>query len=730
MIMSPTALDRRRILLVARGCYLDECNGAAVASRAMLQAMARRGFAVEALTGAVFESADPGSDPDALLAERGFVFDTDGGEAWTADPRGLRAAVPLHYRLTVQDVPVTLHRSVSARPYEPHGADIDEFLHLFEIAMTRFHPDVLVSFGDDHLAREICPRARARGVAVVFALHNLTFSEPALFANADAIIVPSRFAAAHHRKALGFDCTRLPSLIDPDRVRTSSRDPRYLTFINPSHEKGVYVFARIADELGRLRPDIPTLVVESSGSERTLVDCGLDLRLHGNVNLMGHTSDPRQFWAVTRLCLLPSLRWENQPLVAIEAMLNGIPVIGSDRGGIPECLGRAGVVLPLPERLTPSTRELPTADEVGPWIEAIIRLWDGADWYAEHSRRALAEARRWDPDRLEPLYVRLFNEIRPAADPTIEVARLRSSRSHTPLGSGGKSAEAVREVRPSIEAGIRVIRRRWPGIINDCDDDPVFVLAAGWRSGSTMLQRMIMRSCFIWGEPFGHATPIDSLADPIRCFTERWPESHHFHLGEDTDTLSKRFIANLYPSISDLLRAHQSFFCRLFAEPARRNGAMRWGLKEVRLDCDHAFYLRWLFPRARFLFLIRNPYDAWRSYAARAAQGWEWYHRWPTDPVTVSRFAAHWRRLVTSFIEDHHRVDGLIVRYEALARGEYPGAEEYLGFSLAATAGRMNPSDGGPAPLGELAAADRIVLENELGSLASSMGYEVLARGG
>jgi glycosyltransferase involved in cell wall biosynthesis len=725
--MSPPAPPRRRILLASRGCYLDDSSGAAVAFRAMLQAMARCGFAVEALTGAVRESADTSSGPDVLLAERGFAFDTGGGAAWAADPRGLRVAVPLHYRLTVQDVPVTLHRTVSARPYEPHGADIEEFLHLLEAAMTRFQPDVLVSFGDDHLSRQVRSRARTRKVPVVFVLHNLTFSDLAPFTAVDAVIVPSRFAAAHHRRALGLDCTRLPSLIDLDRVRTSIREPRYLTFINPAYEKGVYVFARIADELGRRRPDIPILVVESRGSERTLVDCGLDLRLHGNVNLMGQTSDPRQFWAVTRLCLLPSLRWDNQPLVAIEAMINGIPVIGSDRGGIPECLGRAGIVLPLPERLAPSTRELPTADEVGPWIEAIIRLWDGADWYAEHSRRALAEARRWDPDRLEPLYVRFFNEIRPAADPAIEVARLRSSRSHTPLGSGGESAEAVREVRPSIEAGIRVIRRRWPGIINDCDDDPVFVLAAGWRSGSTMLQRMIMRSCFLWGEPFGHATLIDLLADPIRCFTERWPESHHFHFGEDTDTLSKSFIANLYPPISDLLRAHQSYFSRLFAEPARRNGAIRWGLKEVRLDCDHAFYLRWLFPRARFLFLIRNPYDAWRSYAARAALGWKWYLRWPTDPVTVTRFAAHWRRLVTSFIENHHRVDGLIVRYEALARGEYPEAEEYLGFPLAAGAGRMNPSDGGPAPPGELAAADRIVLENELGSLASSMGYEVRA---
>ena len=56
---------------------------------------------------------------------------------------------------------------------------------------------------------------------------------------------------------------------------------------------------------------------------------------------------------MTRICVMPSLWWENQPLVVIEAMVNGIAVIGSDRGGIPEALGDAGIVPGLPSRLTP-----------------------------------------------------------------------------------------------------------------------------------------------------------------------------------------------------------------------------------------------------------------------------------------------------------------------------------------------------------------------------------------
>ena len=103
--------------------------------------------------------------------------------------------------------------------------------------------------------------------------------------------------------------------MDHRRVLIEQHDPKFLTFVNPSCEKGVYVFARIADELGRHRPDIPVLVVESRGTEATVAACGLELREHGNVFFMGHTHDPRDFWGVTKVCLLPSVWWENQPLV-------------------------------------------------------------------------------------------------------------------------------------------------------------------------------------------------------------------------------------------------------------------------------------------------------------------------------------------------------------------------------------------------------------------------------
>ena len=78
----------------------------------------------------------------------------------------------------------------------------------------------------------------------------------------------------------------------------------------------------------------------------------------------------------------------------MEAMINGIPVVASDRGSAVDALGRyRGLILPLPHRFSdfssPADRGAMT-----PWVDAIIQLWDDPVFYDEHCRLALAETDR------------------------------------------------------------------------------------------------------------------------------------------------------------------------------------------------------------------------------------------------------------------------------------------------------------------------------------------------
>src|SRR5262245_16667035 len=120
------------------------------------------------------------------------------------------------------------------------------------------------------------------------------------------------------------------------------------------------VFARIALELGRRRPEIPLLVVEGRGTSDGLAQLPLDLSGLTNLSRMAQTPDPRDFYRVSRAVLLPSLWRESLGRVAIEAMANRIPVLASDRGALPETLGNAGFVFTIPERCRPTSGHVPT----------------------------------------------------------------------------------------------------------------------------------------------------------------------------------------------------------------------------------------------------------------------------------------------------------------------------------------------------------------------------------
>ena len=186
--------------------------------------------------------------------------------------------------------------------------------------------------------------------------------------------------------------TGIESPIDWEDVEAPEDLRRFVTFVDPSPAKGSLLFARLADMLGSRRPDIPILVVQSATSAGGLNTIpGLDFTRYPHIMAAPATPRPADFFALTRILLVSSTVAECFGRVAAEALVNGIPPLVSDRGGLPETVGEGGTVIPLPAWLTPQASDLPSVAEVRPWFEAVCDLWDNPSAYVAASDRARAE---------------------------------------------------------------------------------------------------------------------------------------------------------------------------------------------------------------------------------------------------------------------------------------------------------------------------------------------------
>lgn len=199
----------------------------------------------------------------------------------------------------------------------------------------------------------------------------------------------------------------------------------------------------------------------------------------------------------------------------------------------------------------------------------------------------------------------------------------------------------------------------------DCQNEgPVFIFAPSWRSGSTLLQRIIISSgeVMIWGEPLDNSSIVQKLSQTLIPFSNKWPPKSFFPESLANEKLFQQWIANLIPSLDSFKQSQKSFFQIWLEEPAKRLFQVkRWGFKEVRLTIDHAFYLKWLYPNASFLFIFRNPIDCYRSW-----KGNLWTKNPNYNTFSPIIFARHWSFLLNGYLNSYRSVDGMLVKYEDL----------------------------------------------------------------
>ena len=299
---------------------------------------------------------------------------------------------------TVRNVPVTLLLTRHNDESHPDRAEAKQYLALLDKLLDDFAPDQLVACNGHPMILEA---TRKRGITTAFAVRGFGYYAAQYFEDVDHAFTCSQFLTDLYRDKVGLVSTAIEPPVEWSNVVAPLESRAFVTFVNPSSHKGLLLFARLADMLGSRRPDIPILVVQSGHSGGSLNAIpGIDFSRYPQIMAAPPVPTPADFFALTRILVVPSVWEEPFGRVAAEAMINAISALVSNRGSLPHVVGGdfsdggGGRVLPVPDWMTFKTTKLPSELEIEPWLRSCLYLWDDPTLYRSRAFLKFADLSR------------------------------------------------------------------------------------------------------------------------------------------------------------------------------------------------------------------------------------------------------------------------------------------------------------------------------------------------
>ncbi|MBI5280602.1 MAG: glycosyltransferase family 4 protein [Candidatus Solibacter usitatus] len=277
----------------------------------------------------------------------------------------------------------------------------------------------------------------------------------AIVRRAASIITIGRHMAGYVETHLGRAATVIhPPIYGGPAVFTPSREG-YVLMINPCTVKGLSIFL----ELARRFPQTAFAALTgwgTTGTDRAAL-AGLP-----NVRLLASVGDIDEALAPASLLLMPSLWYEGFGLIAMEAMLRGLPVAASNSGGLLEAKQDTGYVIPVRPITsyeahfdeTHMPRAVVPAQDIEPWAAALKTLLGSEEEYRAESRRSLLRAQAFVSSLDAADFERHLLALPPAPEPiprpaardmdparrALLLARLKRAGRQSPDREGGGSA--------------------------------------------------------------------------------------------------------------------------------------------------------------------------------------------------------------------------------------------------------------------------------------------------
>jgi glycosyltransferase involved in cell wall biosynthesis len=164
-------------------------------------------------------------------------------------------------------------------------------------------------------------------------------------------------------------------------------------------QKGVEYLIQAAPQVLAKHPNV-TFVIVGDGPERVrLEQLSIDLHVSQSVDFAGYQPEPSQLIQSMAVVVIPSI-YDPFPLVTLEVMALGRPIVGSAVGGIPEAVedGCTGLLVPPRD---------PTAI-----AKALIRLFDQPQLKLEMGAAGRARAKQeFSPGVITGQYADLYRRL-------------------------------------------------------------------------------------------------------------------------------------------------------------------------------------------------------------------------------------------------------------------------------------------------------------------------------
>lgn len=358
-----------KILWMSPYSLHDISSGASIHCKTVLECLAKRGFEVWSCSSFIFDSPAGASVFNNLKDK----IDSSKKSVFEIDDAGI------HYIYT---------RSSSNFEQEQNLNDQELLFKVYCSVLDNFKPDFVMGFGTGMISMTSFAEAQRRGIVTIYPVLNGNHGNYA-FPNTDLILTDSHASANLYFRRDQIRMIPTGQLFDPLYCLSNKRKPKYITFINPSFEKGLSIFAKLAQYCQKAHPDLRFLVVNSHGNFAENIqylhtkgnkdDHPLKPQDFDNVDMTPATNNMKPIYTVSKVLVTPSLWWESWGRVASEAVLNNIPVLGSTSGGLKEATFGAGIHLDAPEHCIKDNLSLPDDEEIKPWAQALERLVN-EDW--------------------------------------------------------------------------------------------------------------------------------------------------------------------------------------------------------------------------------------------------------------------------------------------------------------------------------------------------------------